>query len=1140
MAITFRMAMGLGATLDAVEAFLGRDRDIFARPVVIVPNAGTKAWLQDRLSRRLGAAGREDGIVANVEFAYPGAITTAVQPTLEEETDPWSFDRLTFAVLGVLAADEALAASVPLGSDQEPLQQARRIAALFDGYHVRRPGMIREWDREIHAPLLAPTADDDRRDGVPSPEAIAPLDRWQFDLWRRLRQVIAVPSPPTRAMTLADPNPAPEPLLVVGLESLSHPQLECLTTLGNRGDVEVILVHPSPGLRAARGNPLRGTSPLPFRRPRDPELPEGIDPLLPVWLSGASELDDLLASGGIKVASEPADGAHAPAESLLGRMQRSIAAGQIAEPRTHAPADRSIAIHRCHSLSRQAEVLHDALLQAFEEIDGLEPHEVVIVSPCIEEAAPHLRAAFSRSVQGHDRHGRERRIALPLVIADRAIRDSSEAADLLVALLAIPGSRAGLDDVLAVAGHGLVRTSMEIDDDDLATFDDLLERTAVRWGLDAGHRSRRGLDLAVHAEAHTWSLGIERMLLGAMLPDGPARAELGGVVPLTELDPEDVAPVAKLARILAIIRSLEAATAERRPAAQWCDAIEGALLDLCGEECPGLAEPLGLIRRLRAAAAGTAGEHVAVPFEDVRRLFVAWLEEKSGRQPLRTGAITATSTVPLRGVPFRIVAVIGYDDGAVGAGEPDGADLTGRQRLVGDLDPRIDQRRALLDCLLAAGDRFVVTCNGRNVKSNKRVPMVTPLAELVDFAVRHGVPRGSHDSSSAIEIEHPRHHLDRRNFEEDGVVAGAVWSHDRLAADVLARAETAPEPPDASPLPVAGTPTASDHPSQPAEPAIVELSLLERFAKDPLSLYLDDTLGIDTWRGDAATVAATIPLDVSKTRAAKLTLELLGELVRDSDSCEAWLEARQRSGDLPIVSRHLPAIEEIALLAAGLAEGARAEDIPLGGLVTIPLDDVPLGIHRLVGTLAGVHREANAVVRVIAGTAGTQDYGRPLHLASLHLLAARAAGIDVDRAVVLSRRNDWKPGQLKKPTKKSPGPTLVDAWQVRELRLDPSLMERGDAARRLDAIAALAREAQRAPRPAFGKVLTGTAESRRAGFEQFIDGDAYGWSSERIFFGPSPSYPEVFEREPDRLAFIDAFQRLLTPVYVHGTKYTLA
>jgi hypothetical protein len=179
-------------------------------------------------------------------------------------------------------------------------------------------------------------------------------------------------------------------------------------------------------------------------------------------------------------------------------------------------------------------------------------------------------------------------------------------------------------------------------------------------------------------------------------------------------------------------------------------------------------------------------------------------------------------------------------------------------------------------------------------------------------------------------------------------------------------------------------------------------------------------------------------------------------------------------------------------------------------------------------------------VRVIAGTAGTQDYGRPLHLASLHLLAARAAGIDVDRAVVLSRRNDWKPGQLKKPTKKSPGPTLVDAWQVRELRLDPSLMERGDAARRLDAIAALAREAQRAPRPAFGKVLTGTAESRRAGFEQFIDGDAYGWSSERIFFGPSPSYPEVFEREPDRLAFIDAFQRLLTPVYVHGTKYTLA
>ena len=106
-----------------------------------------------------------------------------------------------------------------------------------------------------------------------------------------------------------------------------------------------------------------------------------------------------------------------------------------------------------------------------------------------------------------------------------------------------------------------------------------------------------------------------------------------------------------------------------------------------------------------------------MPCEDVRCLLVTWLDEKSGRQPLRTGAITATSMVPLRGVPFKVICVFGYDDGAVGVGEGDGDDLVTRQQLVGEVDPRADERRALLDCLLAAGERLVITCNGRNVKS---------------------------------------------------------------------------------------------------------------------------------------------------------------------------------------------------------------------------------------------------------------------------------------------------------------------------------------------------------------------------------------------------------------------------------------
>jgi exodeoxyribonuclease V gamma subunit len=192
------------------------------------------------------------------------------------------------------------------------------------------------------------------------------------------------------------------------------------------------------------------------------------------------------------------------------------------------------------------------------------------VSPCIQQAAPHLLAVFQRDVEGRDATGRRARVRLPLVVADRGLREVSPGAELLGALLALPGSRCGVDDVLAVAGHPLVRTAFGVDDDLAAGWADLVERAEVRWGLDAAHRDRRGLTGI--PEIHTWKRGLERMLLGAALPDAAPRAEAGGVVPLADVDTADIPAIATLVRIITAIQRLEGLTADRRPVAAWCDA----------------------------------------------------------------------------------------------------------------------------------------------------------------------------------------------------------------------------------------------------------------------------------------------------------------------------------------------------------------------------------------------------------------------------------------------------------------------------------------------------------------------------------------------------------------------------------------
>ena len=1141
--------------VEPAREFLSRDDDLFAKPRIVVPTAGAKAWLWSQLAQTLGASrsgpdgGGEslrDGIVANVEISYPGTILALLQPPRGRESDPWSFDRLTFTVLDVITAPEAAGLEIPFDVSREPLLAARRIAGLFDEYHVRRPGMILEWDKDKPSRSLQPTANDEQRDGEPVADSISDQDRWQFDLWRLVRQRIGRASPPSRASI--DSRSPHQPLLVAGLQSLSWPQLHALERLGTACDVEALLVHPSPGLRdiwqaieqpplepKLRGRPLRRNSRRSEAAAAEadvPILPEGIDPLPGTWLSGSRELQQLISSQGVTIAPL-SEAAARPRDNLLQRMQATVASGR--EPGVDQPAydparDHSIAIHRCHSLSRQAEVLHEAILHAFTDpkLKGLQPHDVVIMSPCLEQAAPHLEAVFQRTVIGHDAAKADAAIKLPLVIADRGLRETSEAIDLLSQVLGLPGSRCSVDDVLAVAGHPLVRPHLGIDDDTVAMWQNLLERTQVRWGLDHVHRERGGLPIGDERlrDVHTWKSGLEQMLLGATLPDDVSRPELGGVVPLADLDPADLQAITKLIGVLDCVSRLATLAARPAPVAAWCDAIEAAVVSLCGERCPQLGEPLGLLRRLRDAAAGAVADR-ELGFDEVRTLLAEWSEEKAGRQPLHTGAITATSMVPLRGVPFRVVCVMGYDDEAIGTPEPSKDDLVARMPLVGDVDPRAEQRRALLDSLMAAKDRLVITCTGRDVKTNEAVPLVTPLAELVEFAVRHGVGRDKPTGPSQIEIDHPRHHLGRSNFVAGSVQPGVTWSHDAIAAKAAAavglRMAESEIPRPAAPAKVS---------AEPAEKPEVEIALLEDFVKDPLGMYLEQNFEISTWRDDDEATPATLPLALEDKDARALTLDLLGVITADPRGQAAWQDAMVRSGRLPLGPHGEKQLEEISLLAAGLRDGLAAHGLTYCKREPQPLGSIDLDHFRLVGHLDDVDTASRQLVFVWPKEIKTASYGRPLHMSAVKLLAARAAGIDVTGATIVSRRTGWKPGK-KSPTRKEPD-RLMEPFQTRVVRLAEDLMQPDAARKRLCEIACLVSEALFHLRPAFGEVIACDVPAREARFEDHVGQSWYPRSAEFIVFGARPTFDDVFVAHPDRIAFLDGFARTMCPEHVNN------
>jgi exodeoxyribonuclease V gamma subunit len=1098
MPLSVHYVSSLREVVEPAASFLRRDRDLFAVPRIVVANAGMRAWLSAELAGRLGASGVDDGVLAAVDVCYPGALARLLEPAALRDDDPWAVDRLTFAVLEVIVARADRADLVARFGG--PLRAARAFAERFDVYHVRRSEMIRAW-AEGRA-TLSPTAEHPHDPALLPPTALV-----QFQVWRSVQEALAVPPPLCRTLV---PHAGVGDVFVAGLERLSCRQIQWLESLADHGHVEIVLVHPSAALHRhwATTPPAATPGLVPERReqPRDP----GVDPLVATWLRGARETQWLLASQGIE--TQPPAMPPPAGHTLLDRLKRTVTHDLLPTPEPFDPHDVSVRIHRCHGLGRQAEVLFDAILHACRKLPDLHPHEIAIVSPCIAEAAPHLEAVFARrlNVSGQIVH-------LPLVVADRDVRQLSPGAELLGDLLALVRSRYSVEAVLAVAAHPLVLARFGLDDDGMAVWERCLERTRVRWGLDAAQRKAAGLD-APGLRAHTWRLGLEQMLLGAALPDDTPREELGGVVPLDDLEPAQLDAIAALVTIVGIVSDLDAATDTERAVGAWCDLLEEVLTRLCGAESPDLVEPLRELENLRRAA-----NDVVVPFHDVKVLLGDALDAASGRQPLRTGAITATSMVPLRGVPFRVVCVIGYDDRAVSPGEARSDDLVVAQDLLGDVDPRLEVRRGLLDCLLAASDRVVVTCTGMDVATNKTLPLATPLAELVDFARRHGVPAHPHKGSdhAAIEVFHPRHAVSPGNFTPGTLHPTAAWSHDPTAGATAAALRR----------PVTDRATAA---ARPAALTTVELAQLEELLHDPLAPFVRRTLDIDTWRDDEAHPPATLPLGLAAWEERRLTADLLDVVVagpHDDAAVAEWGAAMQAGGRLPFGAFGTAKRDEIATVARGLAAAAVEAGLPIAAGRT---HDIRLAVGRfqVVGHVAGVHQAAGRMLLVRPEALDSRRFQKPRLTAGLWLLAAIADGLDVREAFVVGRHEKWSPGGA--------GPVTMG----RTIVADPGI-DAAEARRRLERLCHLLELATAAPRGGFGDTAAAvvTEPSGDAGpkaFAAFVNDDyRYPSSLERVVYGPRPEFGRVFFTGSPELVFHEALAGLVEVRSAGDMEYAL-
>ncbi|SBS27735.1 RecBCD enzyme subunit RecC [Marinomonas aquimarina] len=781
----------------------------------LVQSNGIAQWLQQAIAQDTSEGGC--GIAASIDVALPGRFIWEAYRAAFWELDtqsPFDLKPMTWRLFRLLNTLEdinqngqydALLNFMATGKSHEHRRfiLAERIAKLYDQYQVYRADWLQAWEANVD--VLS------SRDEVASSQSKAVPEEqiWQPMLWRYLVQDVQQdPDFAGDARKIVNRSEIhkdfiehcrnadsldglPRRVIVFGISSLPNQTLEVLQAIAPFTQVLLFTMNPSEyfwgDLIEGRQLLRQAKSRRPLREGRSQGKEISLDeahlygnPLLASWgklgrdyLHSLDEKDQpdsyqtFFVDSKIDLFETPG------VASLLQQLQddifqlRSLDDCQALARSVDLEQD-SIRFIETHSRQREVEVLHDLLLNEFEQAkqkgDPLEPRDILIMAPDINVYVPHIEAVFGRFSKYGD-HADKR--FLPFHVADQSARQQHPIVAAFESLLSISRSRFEATDLLSLLDIPALRARYEINEADVARLKNWIESANIRWGLSQSQRQSLGLTSA--NEQNTWLFGLKRMLLGYSVGEGEIWQ---GVLPYGEIGGLEAQILGQMHRLIDDVQAVWQDFVEPKTLVDWSVALQG-LLDTFFK--PSNDHERRVITRIteqieqleeQVKAAGVDEELVAI--DVLQETFMGQLDEPALSQRFLSGSINFATLMPMRAIPFKQVYLIGMNDGDYPqVSTPMDFDLMVGDYRPGDRSRREDARYLFLEAVLSARDKLVISWQGRSAKDNSEQPPSVLVGQLRDYLNK----AWSDDKlSDKLTRDYPMQSFSRRYFQGDAPV----------------------------------------------------------------------------------------------------------------------------------------------------------------------------------------------------------------------------------------------------------------------------------------------------------------------------------------------------------------------------------
>jgi exodeoxyribonuclease V gamma subunit len=686
----------------------------FAKEVFLIQSQGMERWLSQQLASQFKVWG-------NYEFLFPGKFFSSLAQSIDSRLSDAAFERhlMLWRIEGLLRrldGDVFTPLTQYLSGENVALkryQLAQQLSQIFDQYQMMRPDMLEAWQK---GRLLYQTT----------------TEKWQQALWLQItgqtgsrhrgslwQDVIAKLN---GAEEGAFSSQLPERISVFGLNIMPPLFLSYLQGLSRHCQLHLFLLNPAQDFWAD----------LASKRQRSHDESFSGHPLLSTLGQQGREFQEMLLEQA-QFDFEPESFEPGEARTNLQWLQNGILnnrlGGQLLQP------DNSISIHACHSRMREVEVLKNQLLQALENDATLELRDIVVMAPDIQVYEPFISAVFDD---------------IQHAIADRSLRLSNNALDAFIRFLDLSQSRFGWQSVVDLLEQPVVYPGFGLSETDLELVKHWVRDTRVRWGRSAQHKRELGLP---ELSENTWQASLDRLLMGYAV--GSDQDFVAEVLPYRDIEGSSAQALGSLCDFMQLLFKASKELKQAKPLKSW-----STQLYYYADQLLAAAEPVER-QQLNELLAELSAELAAVHNDDVDlQVIISWLkgmvaEHKSANGFLR-GQLTFCSMLPMRSIPFKVIALLGMNDGEFPKIDRNPTfDLLAKDFRKGDRSHRSDDRYQFLEILLSARQQLIVTYVGQSISHNDPIPPSVVVSELLEV-----LPHGEN-----LIIRHPLQPFSRRYFD---------------------------------------------------------------------------------------------------------------------------------------------------------------------------------------------------------------------------------------------------------------------------------------------------------------------------------------------------------------------------------------